>query len=140
MRDSYPRIMLIASSLDLVMFAYEEHLAASLATRHFCHWLCRPNPVPFRRNAIFYDTHLFPALRPSAVLVLHQQVGCPNFPLIHTITIRPNRRGAMVLRHVNLQLFGVRPGRRLPAGFLGRRVEVVGEVLRVGVAHLPVGW
>jgi hypothetical protein len=45
----------------------------------------------------------------------------------------------MVFGHVQLELFGVGVGGGLPARSLVDKVEVVGEVLAVAVADLPVG-
>lgn len=46
---------------------------------------------------------------------------------------------AVVLSHVNLELFGVSAGGRLPARVLFGMVEVVWQVLALAVAHFPVG-
>lgn len=46
---------------------------------------------------------------------------------------------AVVLGHVDLELLGVGAGGRLPAAVLLGRVEVVGQVLGLRVAHFPVG-
>lgn len=46
---------------------------------------------------------------------------------------------AVVSSHVVLKLFAVGSGRRLPSGYLVLGVEVVGQVLGVGVANFPVG-
>lgn len=45
----------------------------------------------------------------------------------------------MVFGHVVLELLGVGARRRLPARDFVDGIEVVGEVLRIGVAHFPVG-
>lgn len=45
----------------------------------------------------------------------------------------------MVLSHVDLELFGVGAGGRLPARVLFGMVEVVWQVLALAVAHFPVG-
>lgn len=45
----------------------------------------------------------------------------------------------VVQGHVCFYFFGIGAGGRFPAGFFGRRVEVVGEVFGVGVADFP-GW
>lgn len=44
----------------------------------------------------------------------------------------------MVLGHVDLELLGVGAGRRLPSAILVGRVEVVGQVLGLRVAHFPI--
>lgn len=44
----------------------------------------------------------------------------------------------MVLGHVDLELVDVGARGGLPAGGLGRAVEVVGQVLGLGVADFPV--
>ncbi len=46
---------------------------------------------------------------------------------------------AVVQGHVCFDLVGVSAGGRLPAGFLGGGVEVVGEVFGVGVPDFPLG-
>ena len=43
----------------------------------------------------------------------------------------------VVQGHVCFYFFGIGAGGRFPAGFLGGRVEVVGEVFGVGVADFP---
>lgn len=48
-------------------------------------------------------------------------------------------RGTVVLGHVDLQLFGVGAGGRLPAAALLGGVEVVGQVFGLRVAHFPIG-
>ena len=47
--------------------------------------------------------------------------------------------GAVVQGHVGLYLVRVGAGRGFPAGFLGGGIEVVGQVLGVGVPDLPLG-
>lgn len=84
-------------------------------------------------------TYLSPAAWSSAILVLDEQVSSANLALWHTGDSSKARSGAVVLGHVVLELFRVCSLGRLPAGNLLGRVEVVWEVLGVGVAHLPVG-
>ena len=45
---------------------------------------------------------------------------------------------AVVHGHVSFYFVRVGAGGRLPAGFFGAGVEVIREVLRVGVAHFPL--
>lgn len=47
--------------------------------------------------------------------------------------------GAVVEGHVCFYFVRVGAGGRLPAGFFGGGVEVVGEVFGVGVADFPLG-
>lgn len=47
--------------------------------------------------------------------------------------------GGVVRRHVGFEEGGVGAGGGFPAGFLVGGVEVVGQVLGVGVAHFPGG-
>lgn len=47
--------------------------------------------------------------------------------------------GGVVEGHVCFYFFRVAAGGGLPAGFFGKRVEVVGEVFGVGVADFPGG-
>lgn len=42
--------------------------------------------------------------------------------------------------HVGLEFVRVGSGRGFPARLFGGGIEVVGEVLRVGVAHFPAFW
>lgn len=44
----------------------------------------------------------------------------------------------VVSRHIVFELFGIGAGRGFPSRYLLYRIEVVGEIFRVGVAHLPV--
>lgn len=44
----------------------------------------------------------------------------------------------MVHGHVCFYLFGVGAGRRFPAGFLGRDIEIIGEIFGIGVADFPL--
>jgi len=48
------------------------------------------------------------------------------------------RGRAVVQCHVCFYFFGVGAGGRFPAGFFGAGVEVVGKILRVGVADFPL--
>jgi hypothetical protein len=85
------------------------------------------------------DIRLAPRRRSPGVLVLDEQMGAADFAL--EALLRGGAVGAhilrMVLAHVVLQGFAVGLGRRLPAGFLAAGVEVVGQVLAVGVPDFP---
>lgn len=65
---------------------------------------------------------------------------CANLALVLSVTGNTaGSSGAVVLGHVDLELLGVGAGGWLPAAVLVGRVEVVGQVLRLRVAHFPVG-
>lgn len=40
-------------------------------------------------------------------------------------------------RHEGLELFGIGSGRGLPSRLLGGRIEVIWQILRIGVTNLP---
>lgn len=82
------------------------------------------------------DLGLAPAARATAVAVLDQQVAATDLALTLARGLWASC-GSMVLRHVQFQFLSVGVGRRFPARFFGGGVEVVGEVLGVGVANLP---
>ena len=93
------------------------------------------------------DAALAPAAGPPAVAVLDQQVRGADLALgLATAAARgggggrcggPRRVLAVVDGHVGLELVRVGAGGRVPARVLAGRVEVVGQVLGVGVPHLP---
>lgn len=85
------------------------------------------------------DLSLSPAAGASAFSMLHQEMTATDLSLALT-EFRPSCRSAVVVGHVDLELFGVGVRRGLPAGFFGGGTEVVGEVLGVGVANLPSCW
>lgn len=80
-------------------------------------------------------TDLSPTRRPPAIGVLNQQVGGTDLPWLAGATLED--AAAMVLCHVELELLDVGALGRLPARILLGRVEVVGQVLAIAVAHLP---
>lgn len=86
------------------------------------------------------DLGLLPAARPPAVFVLDEQVGGPDLAVLGGGAGRRVGGGAVVQGHVGFDLVGVGAGGRFPAGLLGRGVEVVGEVLGVGVPDFPLRW
>lgn len=75
--------------------------------------------------------------------MLDEQVGGPDLARISASAAAVSRPGAGIgaveLGHVDLELLGVCSWWGLPAGVTVVRVEVVGQVLGVAVAHLPVG-
>lgn len=83
--------------------------------------------------------YLFPAAWPAAVAVLDQQVGGADLVIRDAGNGAGAGAGAVVGGHVVLELLGVRARRRLPSRDFVGGVEVVGEVLGVGVADFPVG-
>lgn len=65
---------------------------------------------------------------------------CTNLALV--LSVAGDTTGGsrtVVLGHVDLELLGVGAGGGLPAAVLVGRVEVVGQVLGLRVAHFPVG-
>lgn len=71
--------------------------------------------------------------------MLDQQVGGTDLALVRSTAGATRGGGAVVLGHVDLELLGVGAGGRLPAAALLDGVEVVGQVLGLGVTHFPVG-
>lgn len=51
-----------------------------------------------------------------------------------------HQAAAVVFCHVDLELVRVGSRRGLPARVLLDRIEVVGQILALAVAHLPAGW
>ena len=86
------------------------------------------------------NLRLAPTARSSAVSVLHEKMAAADLPLALADTVRPTCGAAVVVCHVDFKGFGVRARGRFPARLFNRRVEVVREVLGVGVADLPSGW
>lgn len=65
---------------------------------------------------------------------------CANLALVLSMTGNTTGGGrTVVLGHVDLELLGISASRWLPAAVLVGRVEVVGQVLGLRVAHFPVG-
>lgn len=112
-----------ASSFERVISAYREQYWSALIFPHL-------------GGAYIY---LSPAARSSAIAVLDQQVGGANLALGDARDGTGSGTGTVVLGHVVLQLLRVGAGGGLPAGNLVDRVEVVWEVLGVGVTDFPVG-
>lgn len=83
------------------------------------------------------DVGLPPAAGSSAILMLNQQVTAPDFPIALVRSVGTACGATVVFRHVDLEGLGVGSGRRLPAGLFRRRIEVIREVLGVGVSDLP---
>jgi hypothetical protein len=88
------------------------------------------------------NTDLLPAGGIAALPVLDQKMRSPDASLGNLdalgLDVAPRVRAVMV-RHVVLELVGVGALGWLPAGNSFYCVEVVGEVLAVAVADLPVG-
>lgn len=86
------------------------------------------------------NTYRFPARGPSGLAVFYQQVSGTDLTLAAPASIvGGTSRGAVVLCHVDLELFGVGSWWWLPAAVAVGRVEVVWKVLGLAVAHFPVG-
>lgn len=87
--------------------------------------------------------YLAPAARPPALPMLDQQVAGADLAAagvaVQAARVRGQLALAVVLGHVRLELLGVGARGRLPARLLLCLVEVVGQVLGVGVADLPPG-
>lgn len=75
----------------------------------------------------FQQTYIFPARGPSRLVVLDKQVGGADLALDSAVAARGSR--AVVLSHVDLELFRVCACRGLPAAVLFDRVEVIRQVL-----------
>lgn len=85
------------------------------------------------------DLGLAPAAGSATLAVLDEEVGGADLALGDAGGGSRAGTGTVVGGHVVLQFVGVGAGGRFPAGDLFEGVEVVGEVLGVGVADLPVG-
>ena len=83
--------------------------------------------------------YLAPAAGSAAITMLNKKVGCANLVLGDTGDGPGARTSAVVGGHVVLELLGVGACRGLPSRDLVGRVEVVGEVLGIGVTDFPVG-
>lgn len=82
------------------------------------------------------SAHLSPAGWPPALVVLDEQVGGANLARLSALCYQAP---TMVLCHVHLELLRVGPRWGLPARVLLRGVEVVGQVLALAMANLPIG-
>lgn len=82
-------------------------------------------------------TYLSPAARPTALSVLDQQMRSPDLPIVASSSTLWLRASAMVDSHVVLELLDIGTGRGLPSRLAVGGVEVVREVLGVGVADFP---
>lgn len=73
--------------------------------------------------------------------MFHQQVSGANlaFAASASAAVGGASSGTVVLCHVDLELVGIGAWRGLPAAVAVGGVEVVGEVLGLAVAHLPIG-
>lgn len=89
------------------------------------------------------DVGLAPAARAPTISMLDQQMSNSDLALVRCLGLRRgfphHTRVAMMLCHVGLELVRVGVLGRLPIGGGGKGVEVVWEVLRVGMSHLPIG-
>lgn len=76
--------------------------------------------------------------------MLNKQMACANLAIstltIRSTALRSDLRSAMVLSHVALELLSIGSWRWFPLRLFQGFVEVVGEVLRLGVANFPSGW
>lgn len=70
--------------------------------------------------------------------MLDKQVAASDLPRLATALRRLQHRGGEFIRHIHLQLLSVRIRWRSPLRCVGRGVEVVWEVLRLGEPHGPV--
>lgn len=75
------------------------------------------------------DILILPTAWSPALPVLHQQMRRTD--------LTRRRLGGEVLSNVFPQLFCIRAGRWLPFRLLGRGIEEVGKILRVGPADFP---
>lgn len=80
---------------------------------------------------------LTPTRGTARVFVLDEQMRGADLALLLALAVGSQASRAVVGAHVMLQRLAVSAGRRLPSALLGRRVEIVGKVLGVGVSNLP---
>lgn len=83
--------------------------------------------------------YLAPAARSSTVAVLHKKMRSTDLALRDSRDSTRSRPCAMMGGHVMLELLGVGSLWGFPSRDLLGGVEVVGEVLGVGMANFPVG-
>lgn len=85
------------------------------------------------------QAHLPPATWPATVLMLNQQVACPDLPFIaiNRCVFGSTIRGAIIGSHINLQFLRISSRRGFPRGNLLHRAVVVREVLGVRVFNFP---
>lgn len=84
-------------------------------------------------------TYLSPAAGAAAVAVLDEQMRRADLALGDTRDGLVPGAGAVVSGHVVLELLAVGSCGRLPSRDLLGHVEVVGELLGLGVSNFPVG-
>ena len=60
-----------------------------------------------------------------------------DFAFLLTLAVRSQAGGAVVGAHVVLEGLAVGAGGRLPSALLGRGIEIIREILGVGVSDLP---
>lgn len=81
------------------------------------------------------DLRLPPAARPSTLAMFDQKMAGADFALNRATTAAARSvtvsGAAVVLRHVYLELLGVRASGGFPSRFFGSRVEVVREVFGI---------
>lgn len=83
--------------------------------------------------------YLTPAAGSAAITVLDEKMGSADLVLWDAGDGTRACPSAVVSSHVVLELLGVGAGWGFPSRDLVDRVEVVGEVLGVGVTDFPVG-
>lgn len=84
------------------------------------------------------DVSLPPAAGTATITMLDEQVAAADLALTLARGVRSSSRG-VVLRHVDFQFIGIGFRRWLPARLFCGRVEIVWEILRVGMANFPTG-
>jgi hypothetical protein len=85
------------------------------------------------------DIGLLPATGTAAIAMLNEQMAAADLTLALASGVRASSSRGVVLRHVDFEFFGIGFRRWLPARLFCRRVEVVWEILRVGMANFPTG-
>jgi hypothetical protein len=92
-------------------------------------------------NGLFFrpcDRALPPASWSPAVPVFDQQMSCPDFSF-HSSSVHAYVGGAVILRHIGLQLFSVCVFWRIPSRLVCFHIKIVGQVFGVGMPNLPIG-
>lgn len=84
------------------------------------------------------NVSLPPATGTATITMLDEQVAATDLSLALTRGVRASSWG-VVLRHVDFQFIGIGFRRWLPTRLFCGRVEIVWEILRVGMANFPTG-
>lgn len=83
------------------------------------------------------DLGLTPTRGTARVSVLDEQMRGADLALLLALAVGSQTGGAVVGAHVMLERLAIGAGGGLPSALLGRGIEVIREVLGVGVSNLP---